>query len=84
MARCLAYIIYIMLDGGKDRFYVTIFTFLLEGLVSIILISIYIYIKFSIHFEGHHLFQTIFGGHQSCLFYPHYHFFSYHPAMIRG
>jgi len=84
LARCLAYIIYIMLDGGKDRFYVTIFTFLLEGLVSIILISIYIYIKFSIHFEGHHLFQTIFERHFSPLFYPYHHFICYHFKEIRG
>ena len=83
LGRCLPYIIYIMLGDGKYRFYATIFANSLERLDSIILISIYISVKFSIHFGGHHLFQTIFGRHFSLFFYPCRHFNSFHFKKLR-
>ena len=55
----------------------------LERLDPIILISIYISVKISIHFGGHHLFQTIFGRHFSLLFYPCRHFNSFHFKKLR-
>jgi hypothetical protein len=78
LRRRLPYIIYIMLDGGKDRFFATVFFFSIKRVGYILLISMYISIKCSIHFGGLHLFQTFFGRHQSHLFYHYFHFISYH------
>lgn len=59
------------------------FTISLEAVGSILLKLIYISIWFSIHFEGHHLFQTIFRRHQSHLFYSHLQLFSFYFTMMR-